>query len=308
MSNFKSKIESLTAEFNKLNNVIFSEGIIHLSLKLILIVLLLYMNDNTYLLIFMPIIIIPGLLFNKVLINKYYWLLITLIGTINYLILDLVGYVPNHKHIFAYVLIAITLTLFFFNPSEFNKSLKIQGRYIIGLCFLFATIGKFLAPAFLDGTFFEFTNISDPRFFGLTSFSSDIPLTALKENENNFMFLLNSNNPEGTFKLNSDSSLANLGMTLSYWTIFIEGMIAISFCIPEKFWLSRKRDLFLAAFIITTYPIATVAGFAIILTALGFMQSIRDNKITRISWFYLLVFIFLPLVKIPFARVFSMFL
>src|SRR5690606_27650974 len=117
------------------------------------------------LLIMMPILTIPGLLFNKLLINKYYWAILAITTSIPYLLFNLVGYVPNHKHIFAYLTIAICITLFFSNTTNTIKHLSFQAKYIIGLCFLFAVIGKFLAPEFLNGSFFEFTNTADPRFF-----------------------------------------------------------------------------------------------------------------------------------------------
>src|SRR5690606_4604248 len=139
-----------------------------------------------------------------------------------------------------------------------------------------AVIGKFLAPEFLNGSFFEFTNTADPRFFGFTSFMADIDMQSLLNNETNINRLTSGNNPNYSFPLNGVENLTNLGMVISYWTIFIEGMIAISFLIPNKFLLSKYRNVFLIAFIITTYPIATVAGFASILACMGFMQSIKD--------------------------------
>ena len=59
-----------------------------LVLKMILVILLVLMNDNTVLAILMPVIIVPGLLFNKVAINKYLWVLLSLFSIIPYLILD----------------------------------------------------------------------------------------------------------------------------------------------------------------------------------------------------------------------------
>jgi len=274
-------------------------------LKMVLLILLLFMNDTTVLAILMPIIIVPGLLINSVTTNRYYWLILTLFSTIPYLIMDLVGYVPNHKHIFAYVIIAITITIFLSEQKKQLNYLGIQAKYIIGLCFLFAVIGKFLAPEFIDGSFFEFTNTADSRFFGFTSFAADIDSKLLLANEKNLLNLMNTQNPDTFFVLNGVENLSSIGLIVSYWTIFIEGMIAITFCLPSNFLLSKWRNIFLIAFILTTYPIATVAGFAIILVTLGFIQSIKNNKLTYYSLFYLLVFIFLPLIKIPFLRVFN---
>ncbi|WP_299554778.1 hypothetical protein [Seonamhaeicola sp.] len=264
------------------------------------------MKDNAVLSILMPVIIVPGLLFKAVTLNKYYWLLLSLFSAIPYLILDLVGYVPNHKHIFAYVILAVTIILFLSKEEDILENLRHQSKYIIGLCFLFAVAGKFLAPEFMDGRFFEFTNTADPRFYGFTSFIADVDPLALKANETNIENLMSTTNPNTVFTLNGAQNLHSIGLMISYWTIFIEGMIAISFCLPGSFLLSKYRNIFLIAFVLTTYPIATVYGFAIILTTLGFIQSTtKKNQLTKYSLFYLIVFIFLPLIKIPFIRVLS---
>ena len=286
--------------------VINDTDVLTLFLKMVVLMLLLFMNETTILAIMIPILTIPGLLLNKLLINKYYWALLAFATALPYLILDMVGYVPNHKHIYAYLAIAIFLTLYVSNPNNIIKNLGVQAKYIIGLCFLFAVIGKFLAPEFLNGSFFEFTNTADPRFFGFTSFVADVDMQSLLQNEANMNTLTGKNNPGYSFQLNGVEHLNTIGMVISYWTIFIEGMIAISFCLPDSFLVSKYRNVFLIAFIITTYPIATVAGFAIILTSMGFIQSIKDNKLTNYSLFYLLVFIMLPLIQIPFIRVFNM--
>src|SRR5690606_4133294 len=191
--------------------------------------------------------------FRELRTNKYYWIVILFFSITFYLVLDLVGYVPNHKHIFAYVTLAVTISLFLANGT-FNSSLdflKSQSRIIIGLCFLFATIGKFLAPEFLNSIFFDFTNTTDPRFFGATSVIGDVQMELLKENEITFASFLKSNNPEGHFVLHGADSIKDFSRFLTYWTIFIEGMIALSFLIPQKFKLSKFRNLFLVIFILT---------------------------------------------------------
>ncbi|MDD7885830.1 hypothetical protein [Flavivirga sp. 57AJ16] len=298
--NIKSTLEKLKEGFS-----INEKDLLLLVLKMVLIILLILMKDNTVLAILVPVIVVPGLLFNRIASNKYFWLLLSLFSVIPYLILDLVGYVPNHKHIFAYVILAITLMLFFSEKNSILNNLRVQAKYIIGLCFLFAVAGKFLAPEFVDGSFFKFTNTIDPRFYGFTSFVADVDPLLLKENEINMQNLLSTNNTELFFDVNGAEGLSTIGLIISYWTIFIEGMIAITFCLPATTLLSKYRNVFLIAFILTTYPIATVYGFAIILATLGFIQATKPNKLTKYAMFYLLVFILLPLIKIPFIRVIS---
>ncbi|GAA4114353.1 hypothetical protein GCM10022393_13720 [Aquimarina addita] len=284
-----------------------NDSILTLTLQMLLLIFLMYMNDNGYLSIFMPVILIPGILFKVVREHPYYWTLIACMASTFYLVLDLVGYVPNHKHIFAFIIIAVTIAMFLKEKIHPLRFLNTQSRLIIGFCFLFATIGKFMASEFLDGSFFEFTNTTDPRFFGFSSLMGKVDLNLLIENEENLRLLLKTNDPKTSFLVNGVDNIRGFGMLISYWTIFIEGMIAISFCLPRNFLLSKYRNVFLVTFILTTYPIATVTGFAIILTVLGFIQSLEDHKLTMFSWFYLFVFIFLPLNYFPFARLLALF-
>ena len=300
-------MKSLLSKMQNTDAVSSPENVLTITLQMLLIIFLMFMNDNGYLSIFMPVIVVPGLFFKEIRENKYYWLLISFISCTFYLILDLVGYVPNHKHIFAYTILAVTLSMFLKSKTFPLDFLNNQARYIIGLCFLFATMGKFFAPEFLNGSFFDFTNTSDPRFFGFTSLFGDVDLSLLKANENNLKELINSSNPNHSIIINGADEISSFGMIISYWTIFIEGMIAISFCLPKRFLLSKYRNVFLVTFVLTTYPIATVTGFAIILTCLGFIQSLKNSKLTVYSWFYLIVFIILPLNYFPFTRLLTLF-
>lgn len=298
MNKLKTLAGSLNNRF-QLNN---GDNILNLALLMLLVIFLVYMKDNGYLSIFMPVILIPGLLFSAVRQNKFFWLLVSLMGCTFYLVLDLVGYVPNHKHIFAYVILAVTLSMFIkekVHPLDFMKH---QSKIIIGLCFLFATTGKFMAPEFLNGSFFEFTNTTDPRFFGFSTLIGGVDMHALQQNEANLNAIVNTINPLFSFPVNGVEQIHTWGFLISYWTIFIEGMIAISFCLPSRFLIAKYRNVFLVTFIITTYPIATVTGFAIILTALGFIQSVKDNKLSLVSYFYLAVYVLLPLNLFPFTR------
>lgn len=298
------------SRFELLNKAKFAnseENMLTLSLQMLLIIFLMFMNDNGYLSIFLPIIIVPALLFKEVRENIYVWIFLSVMGSYFYLIRDLVGYVPNHKHVYAYVIIMITLSFLLKSTTERLSFIKTQSRYIIGFIFLFAVIGKFLAPEFLNGAFFEFTNITDPRFFGFTSQLGNVDFNLLKENETQLEALINTSNPKSNYMLHSSDQVTTIGKILSYWTIFIEGMVAICFCLSSRFALSKYRNVFLVIFILTTYPIATVTGFGIILTTLGFIQSLNNNKFSGYSWFYLVVYILLPLNQFPFTRLLTLF-
>ena len=214
---------------------------------------------------------------------------------------------PNHNHIYAYVTIIISLTFFINSKAQHLNFLKIQAKYIIGLCFLFAVIGKFLAPEFLDGSFFDFTNTARFQFFGFSSIVGGIDKGLLQENHNNLYALLATNNTSNFFILNEADKMKNISLFLTYWTILIESLIAISFCLPSRFLLTKYRNVFLLIFIVSTYPIATVVEFGVIVTLLGFIQSLKNNSFGRYSWVYLVIFFILPINNYPFSILFERF-
>lgn len=274
------------------------------SLRMFLLCILLYVNDISQYQIIVPLLVLPGLLLKEITLSKYYWFIVVLFLSYFYLYLGLENYVPNHKYIYAYFSILIAVVLFVKDKSENYFSIFTESvRWIIGLVFLLATIGKFLAPEFLDGSFFYFTTLTDPRFYGFTSTVVGISQDSLWESYFLFDSLIHTSNPSTTVTLESNSFLVKVSYFLSYWTIFIEGMIGISFLLPLKTFVSKYREWFLIIFVFTTYPIATVPGFAIILANLAFIQSRKENKASFYSLFYLAIFLIIPIFRIPFLKV-----
>lgn len=66
-----------------------------------------------------------------------------------------------------------------------------------------------------------------------------------------------------------------MALVLTWWTILIEAVVAVLFLWPEDRGPSRWRDPALLVFILTTYPVAPVIGFAWVLAAMGTAQSTR---------------------------------
>jgi hypothetical protein len=274
---------------------------------MILVLLLLFVDDIPLDGIVVPLITLPGILLRPVIFNRFYWLGITALFVFFYQYLGLQHYLPNHHYIFSYILIATTVALFAKHYDEDWKSLfSKMARLIIGFCFLFATIGKFLAPEFLNGSFFEFTCLTDERFHGMTSVVGGVDTAVLYNGYLDFMSLLHTTNPATSITLQSVGILKPLSYFLSYWTIFIEGMIGITFLSPAGSKLHRIREVFLIAFIITTYPIATVPGFATTLALLAYLQTHKAGRLNYLSYFYILLFLAIPLFKVPFLRILNM--
>ena len=66
--------------------------------------------------------------------------------------------------------------------------------------------------------------------------------------------------------------LALLADVLTWWTLAIEGAVALAFLCPGPSWLGRHRDHLLITFTVTTYLAAPVLGFGWLLLVLGLAQ------------------------------------
>lgn len=106
--------------------------------------------------------------------------------------------------------------------------------------------------------------------------------------------------PGSTVTLASSNRLAAATLLLSYWTLLIEGAVAASFLAPKRSWLARHRDLFLMAFVGTTYIVLPVVGFAMSLCILGLAQC--DRARSRTAAAYLGLMLFVQISRMPINR------
>jgi len=259
--------------------------------------------------IMVPLIFVPGILFRKLAFSKIYIGFITAILVWYYMINGLNDRIPNHKYLYSITSIALFMVLLLRSRNDANwfKVLTFNSKIIIGICFLFATFGKFMAPEFMNGTFFEVKNVLDSRLVGFTSVVTPYSSEQLNIINEEFREMMHTSNPQNHYvEIPPNSIHKSISLFLSYWTVLIEGSIAIAFLLPIAYKISRYRDWLLLTFIITTYPIATVSGFAIILSLLAFIQSFNNSSSGRIfSIIYLLIFLFIPFFQIPYLAVFD---
>ena len=276
------------------------------SVKMILLIHLFSVSELWLNSIMAPILFVPGILLDRVAINKYYISFLTLIFLFIYLIFDLSQRIPNHKHLYTYTLILVTIVLFVRSRrGDWSFLYTKSSRIIIGLCFLFATLGKFLAPEFLDSSFFEFYLLTDSRFFEFTTIIGGVNPNELYDIRAGYSILYTNDPYNYSTALYPSEWITFLSHFLTYWTILIEGSIALTFLSKEGSILYRFRNIFLLIFMVTTYPIATVPGFAMILAVLAFVQSYKDGKSTIFTYLFILIFILIPLSNLPFDIIYN---
>ena len=174
----------------------------------------------------------------------------------------------NHQFLIAYWTVAIGLS--YLGPRPERDRAR-SARLLLVAVFLLAALWKGTSPEFVDGSFFEFTLLSDPRFAPVASALGGVDAADLDANQR----LLGTLGGPGGGELalaGHSPRLATLADALTWWTVAVESLLAIAFLRRAPRWLSGHRDHLLIAFVVTTYAAAPVVGFGWILVCLGLAQ------------------------------------
>lgn len=197
--------------------------------------------------------------------------------------------VDNHKLLLVYWAIALCAA------GARPELLAHNARLLIGLCFAWATLWKVTSASFHSGDFLAWELLSDSRFrhfshltVGLGAPEIDANLRALQE----------MRATGGSFVLSVSDRLRFVATAMTWWTIFIEGLIGASFLLAHRSrLLANVRNWALIVFVGTTYPIATVIGFGWLLALMGLAQCRRDERPAAIA--YLALFVVMQLFLVP---------
>jgi hypothetical protein len=181
------------------------------------------------------------------------------------------------------------------------RTLAVNSRALIGLCFLFAAFWKFYSPDFLDGSFLDFTLLTDKRFETVSRVAGGVTSDVLASNRAAVADLAREDNRQTSVLVRGTAGTLTLARFLTGWTIMMESAVAVAFLWPGRRGVARLRDPLLGLFLLTTYPIASVLTFGWVLAVMGFAQA--SSQVTRL--FYAAVFVLLPLYEVPFGRVFE---
>jgi hypothetical protein len=266
-----------------------------LVLRLTLFLLLLYGSSTA--LLDVPLKVICGLMLlsPSLIINQGMWVIICglvwWVNATNWLWID------NHQILISYWCLVCSLAVSSKNP---DGVLAWNGQIMIGLTFLFATIWKIIGGEYWNGAFLHYTFLVEDRVEDVATFIGGLSADALPQNRLlESIFRQFPQALEGV-TLSSSHRLELFTLLASYWTLLIEGSIAISFLGGIIFIFFRFRDWLLILFIATTYFLLPVLGFAYILIIMGLAQCSPLDRITRIV--YLVIFGLLQLARLPWSN------
>lgn len=207
-------------------------------------------------------------------------------------------FIDNHKYLSSYWMLACGLSLYFENTQEAKEMLAKNARWLIGLCFSFATFWKIIGGQFLDGSFLHYTFLTDGRFEFAVGYITNITRDILPANKMMVSHLQDYVLVQNGATLVSPSFVKSMALYVSWWTLLIEGLVGLSFLLPDRFFLGRRRDIFNLTFILSTYTFVPVAGFNYILVLLGLSQLTPQQK--KMGGAYILALIISEAKRIPF--------
>jgi hypothetical protein len=277
-----NSILSFITKFNVAPNSTSEE----LILKFSLILLVLDGSTGWGLDIFMRIICVLMLAFNKYTSNKFLWLLIAILllffNSLQFYNID------NHKILFVYWILLLTVYMWTNKDIEYIKS---NAKLMIGLVMFFAAfqklINEFTVPGFLHGCF-----LFDGRFMLITHFIIDTPYQELLNNRNSTVVLnvLPINN--SSVSLTSSTYMSTILYAFQIFGLVFEALVAMLFIFSKR--TSIIKDVALIVFCIGTYFIFPVIGFSSILLILGIAQTnVKFRK------YYIFTFILLQFIMVP---------
>ncbi len=169
----------------------------------------------------------------------------------------------NNRYLILYWTLACALSA---TSERSERFLAWNGRILIGLTFASAVLWKLRAGDYPDGHFFHHMFLTDERLVGVAALGG-LDRVALADNQTLLELLYAHPAQSLSLELASTPRLAAIATAASYWTLFIEGLIAFTFLCKSRF-----RNFALMVFLCSTYLIAPVPLFASTLAILAVSQ------------------------------------
>lgn len=189
----------------------------------------------------------------------------------------------DHVYLGIYWCLAIGLAMLGGSAPDI---LARNARWLIGLAFAWACIWKCTSPDFVGGSLFHYKLLFDFRFregitmplAGLASEMAAANVAAIRE-------LRDAGSGLSHVSLQFPVAVSWLAQVMTWWTLFIEGILAILFIFPTMRLSQRFRDVSLLFFALTTYLIVPVLGFGCLFMSLGIAQCDPGRMSMRWAYF-----------------------
>ncbi len=247
---------------------LFSATLPDLTLRFTLLALLLRPVGDWTVRPFVLLLACLGLVSPRVLRSPYTWLILTVLT--GWRVVADWPLSDNHAYLLCYWCLALACSLL---ATDVRASMALNGRLLIGLTFLLATLWKaLLSPDYINGTFFRVTLLTDPRFADVGLLIGQLTDQQLTENRAFLEPDLSGGRRLNPPELSEPPAIRQLAQAATWWTVIMEALVALSFLMPTRSWCSRQRHAALLVFCGVTYVFAPVDGFGRLLLVMGLAQ------------------------------------
>lgn len=261
-----------------------------------LLLLLVYPSSFWYVRIPLTVLCVSAFVFSALRFDPRFWFvtaMVVMAGNYqNWFMVD------NHKYLLGYWCLALFCCLLTEVPE---KTLAQIARKLIAFSFLFAVFWKIASHDFLNSTFFHYALLLDDRFRGVSELLGGMTNELMDANRTAYRALLNFDSHIDAVQLLFTRGITYLARVVTWWTLLIELLVAVSFIWPLGKSISRYRDFFLIIFILSTYSVAPVLGFGWTLIIMGLVQC--ENRYRYVRWLYMGAFVVLQIYNLPFRAI-----
>ena len=259
-------------------------------------ILIFYGPEGLYMRVVVVSATVAIMLYPRLVNSRSLWVLFILVTMFVYY--DLWYELDNHKILLLVWLVALVSAKLSTTPGE---SLFISARLLIGMCFAMAVAWKIVTPEYVDGSFFRHLLLTDIRFEDVAELVGGVTADDLRWNYKMTRLWTLYVDPAQPFQTLGTFKYPQVITVLTWWTVLIEATVAALFLWSSENRLTKWRDTALLVFIVSTYSVAPVVGFAWLLVAMGVAQ-LRDLSHRNVyAYLYIAAFFWVEIVAvIPF--------
>lgn len=235
----------------------------------ITLVILLVSTEETWVLqVGVMSLAVAGIVDRRLLRSAAYWFAMLAVYVVG--VSGLVVVIDNHEFLLGYWLLALALSRLLVDPAS---GLATSARLLIGFAFAFAALWKGLTPDYTSGNAFHSFLLFDPRFVGVGPALGGLPFAEATANYDILEVVLAVGDADAAISVFDTPGVRRVALGMTWWTLVIEGLVAVCFLAPPRSFVGRARHVVLLVFLFTTYVLAPVMGFGWLLIALGVAQA-----------------------------------
>lgn len=260
-----------------------------------LFMLLFFGPNEWFLLPVYQMALLFSLLFPQILKSPTLWGILSLVTLIAQL--DFWETVDNHMWLMLYWLLVQFLATLSNRMYKTDIIIFLKHNAVFMLVFIMgvSVLQKMAGGVFMDGSFFEFTILTDERFYLIAHYLGGI---STFDFFNNVDMLSNLSDPHSPLVIKTSEAVRTVSLIFTYSIVLLE------ICIVFLFLYKNEKTRVLAhilnaLFIITVYFIAPVYAFAFLVALLGVASLGLNKPSSKLIMMYIALIVLIFLYKIP---------